>query len=160
METPQPKIVNFAYRAPVVLAMFLTGLYGIIVYIDYTNNSTLVTNAAFVVMASLSAISFSYARTKEAEKISNRLTFAGERLLHGAILLIVTSVIKFILFKINETYPLEELNTAFKILFWSVLALGGMIFSNGLLFAHTGLRILNDIMVLRMTRERDWDDLY
>ncbi|MDA0365986.1 MAG: hypothetical protein O2843_09000 [Chloroflexi bacterium] len=36
----------------------------------------------------------------------------------------------------------------------------GAIFSSGVLFAHTGLRVLNDLLLLRMTREHDWDDLW
>ena len=158
METPQPLIVNIAYKAPVVIAMFFVGLYGMYTYIDYNENSIHLTNAAFAVTASLAALSFTYAGTKAAKSISDRLIFAGEKLLHGAILLIVTSVIKYMLFQINSAFNIETVHIAFKLIFGLVSILGAVIFINGLLFSHTGLRILNDVLILRMTRHKDWDD--
>ncbi|MDR6962119.1 hypothetical protein [Shewanella putrefaciens] len=160
METQQPKIVNFVYKAPVVLAILFTGMYGLILFIDVTNDSTTLINAAFAVMLGLSAICFSIAVAQKDKRISDRLLFAGERLLHGAILVIVTSLIKYLLFKVNYVIDIASANEFVKCIFWSVNIFACVVFLNGLFFAHTGIRILNDLLILRMTRHRDWDDMF
>lgn len=160
METPQPKIVNFVYKAPVVLAMLFTGIYGLILFIDVTNDSTTLINAAFAVMLGISAICFSIAVAEEDKRISDRLLFAGERLLHGAILVIVTSLIKYLLFKVNYVIDIASANEFVICIFWSVNIIACVVFLNGLIFAYTGIRILNDLLILRMTRHKDWDDIF
>lgn len=160
METQQPKIVNFVYKAPVVLAMLFTGIYGIMLFIDVTNDSTSLINAVFAVMLGLSAICFSIAAAKENKRISDRILFAGERLLHGAILVIVTSLIKYLLFKTNYAIDISSANEFIKFIFLSFNIIVCVVFLQGLFFAHTGIRILNELLILRMTRHRDWDDMF
>lgn len=160
METQQPKLINFVYKAPVVVAMFSTGIYGLQLFIDVKHDSTTLFNAVFAVMLGLSAMCFSFAGAKEAKGISDRLVFAGERLLHGAILVIVTSLIKYLLFKASNVIDIDSANLFTKGIFWFVTIIACVVFSNGLLFAHTGIRILNDLLILRMTRHKDWDDTF
>jgi hypothetical protein len=145
------------YKAPLVLAMFMGAFYTFFVFINYREDTTNVTNAGFAIMASLAAISFSFARVVESDELRDRIMFAGERLLHGAILILIASILKYFVFSILK-FPLFVGSVKVESgLLFSVGVLTGLFFSNGILFAHTGLRVLNDILLLRFTRYKDWD---
>jgi hypothetical protein len=158
METQQGKVINFVFKAPVILAIFCAGPLGVLLFIDIENDSNSLFNAVFSVMLGLSAMCFSFSGAQKDIYIADRLLFAGERLLHGAILVIVTSLVKYLAFKANNFIDIASANILVKGVFWSMIVIGGTVFANGLLFAHTGIRILNDLLILRMVRHEDWDE--
>ena len=154
----QPRIVRFVYKAPLVLVAFFGCGYAVHMALKFREDSTNVTNAGFAIMATLAALSFSFARVIESENLKDRVMFAGERLLHGSIFVLVASVMKYfllLLLKIPGIVGWAEVALS------STLGVGtGLIFSTGVLFAHTGLRVLNDLLVMRFTRHKDWDDIW
>jgi hypothetical protein len=158
--TQQRFLVRFVYKAPLVLLAAVGFVYATQLFVNYRSDTTNVTNAAFAIMASLAAIGFSFARVVESEELRNRITFAGERLLHGAILVLVASLLKYLMIGFLALPTVPEWATVRTIMEMTVGVLVALSFSNGVLFAHTGLRVLNDILLLRMTRERDWDNIW
>jgi hypothetical protein len=106
----------------------------------------------------LAALSFSFARVVESENLRNRVMFAGERLLHGGILVLVASLMKYVMLGLVLLPLVADTPLVHGAIHLTIGMLACLIFSNGVLFAHTGLRVLNDILLLRMTREKDWDD--
>lgn len=156
----QPPIIRFVYKAPVVLAGFLGGLYGLHMLFNFREDTTAITNAGFALMASLAAISFSFARVVETDELKDRIMFAGERLLHGALLILIASILKYFVFLVLTFPPLAGSAKIETTLLFTVGILAALIFSNGVLFAHTGLRVLNDLLLLRFTRHKDWYDIW
>jgi hypothetical protein len=158
--TEQPWIVRFIYKAPLVLTLFMGFVYAISMILNYREDTTNVTNAGFAIMASLAAISFSFARVIESEESKDRIMFAGERLLHGAVLILIASILKYFVFLILKSLPIDCSQNVQTALLFTFGLLAAVIFSNGVLFAHTGLRVLNDLLLLRFTRHKDWDDIW
>ena len=128
--------------------------------INYREDTIHITNAAFVIIASLSAISFSFARTIDSKELSDRVTFAGERFLHGAILVLTASIIKYFIFIVLKISYFENTMWASTTLTLTIGVLASVVFLNGVMFAHTGLRVLNDLLLSRMTRHKDWDNMW
>ncbi len=157
--TEQPRIIRFVYKAPLVLAVFMGYAYGINMIFNFREDTTNVTNAGFAIMASLAAISFSFARVIESDELKDRIMFAGERLLHGAILILIASILKYFVFLILKFPPFASSGMVEPVLLFTIGLLTALIFLNGVLFAHTGLRVLNDLLLLRFTRYKDWDDI-
>ncbi len=156
----QPRIVQFVYRAPVVLVGILGFLYTAQIAFNYRQDTTSVTNAGFAIMATLAALSFSFARVVESDELKDRITFAGERLLHGAILVLIASILKYFIFALLKLPSFANSTRIEVVLSFTVGMLTALIFGSGVLFAHTGLRVLNDLLLLRFTRHKDWDDLW
>lgn len=156
----QPRIIRFVYKAPVFLVGMLGALYAVHMLSNYREDTTNITNAGFVIMATLAALSFSFARVVESDELKDRIMFAGERLLHGAISVLVASILKYfilILPKIHPFFNSVKLEVGLSL---TIGILAAVIFFNGVLFAHTGLRVLNDLLLMRFTRHKDWDDLW
>ena len=156
----QPRIVQFVYRAPVTIIGIVGFVYAFLLMVRFKEDTTLITNTAFAIIATLAALSFSFARVIETDELKDRVMFAGERLLHGAILVIVASILKYFLFLL---YGLPAFGASTWLTFATSLTVGvltGLVFANGIMFAHTGLRVLNDLLLLRFTRHKDWDDLW
>lgn len=158
--TEQRRIIRFVYKTPLALAVIMGALYGMVMVLNYREDTTNITNAGFAIMASLAAISFSFARVVETDELRDRIMFAGERLLHGAILMLTASTLKYLVFLILN-HPLFPTSTMVEVaMMLTVGLLTSLIFINGILFAHTGLRVLNDLLLLRFTRQKDWDNLW
>ncbi len=66
--TEQPLFVRIAYQAPVFLLAIAGTIYAFTVFTNYKEDTTKITNAAFLIMASLAALSFSFARVIETER--------------------------------------------------------------------------------------------
>jgi hypothetical protein len=122
---------------------------------NLTTDTTNITNAAFALTASLSALSFTACRAIiEPPDHQDRLRYAGERLLHGAILMLVASVIKYAVFAWGVS---QQLNPSG---FMSVLlVLVGFISSyscaQGFWFAHRAFVELNSVLWSRYERLPD-----
>ncbi len=155
----QPRILRFVYKAPVVLVAMLGYLYAMSLVFNYREDTTNITNAGFAIMATLAALSFSFARVVESDELKDRIMFAGERFLHGAILVLVASILKYFIFILLKLPSFSNSANLEVGLSFTVGMLAALIFCNGVLFAHTGLRVLNDLLLMRFTRHEDWDDL-
>jgi hypothetical protein len=151
--------VAFTFKAPVALVGLLGGVYAISLIVRFREDTTPITNTGFAIMATLAALSFSFARVIENEGLRDRVAFAGERLLHGALLVLVASILKYFIFLLYRipTFAgsiIEHVTT------FAFASVGAGIFALGVTFSHTGLRILNDLLVLRIARHKDWDNLW
>lgn len=165
----QPKIIQYIYKAPVLLVL-LFGYFAVIkIAFSYDENALKITLSGFAIIATFSALSFSYARVIESEKLKDRLMFAGERFLHGGIFVITSSLIKYLSYQIieyefqylkNFSEPIQFIFAGTEsVVFFLLNVLIGVIFLTGILFSHTGLKVLNDLLLLRFTRRKDWDDM-
>jgi hypothetical protein len=149
-------IIRFAYKAPVVVVGFLGAMYAVALVMRFKEDTSAITNAAFAAMATLAALSFSFARAAE-ENLRDRITFAGERFLHGAILVLVVSIIKYFIYLLYQDPQFGASSWAGPFVEYSIGILIAVVFANGVLFAHTGLRVLSDLLLSRFTRYADWD---
>jgi hypothetical protein len=74
----------------------VTAVYVYHLAANIRSDTTPITNAAFLITGTLSAISFAWAQALLPEdKDRDRVLFAGERLLHGAVFLIIASILKY-----------------------------------------------------------------
>lgn len=156
----QPKIIRFVYKAPVVLIGFVGYCYAMILIVNYEKDTTNITNVAFVIMATLSALAFTFAQAMDQADIKDRLVFSGERLLHGALLVLIGSILKYFIVAFVNYQLISKYEYLVIVTKFTIGMLVGIIFTNGVLFAHTGLRILNDLLLLRFTRHKYWDDIW
>jgi hypothetical protein len=82
------------------LAVHAGGVVGLYFAVDFAfihdSSPTGLANAAFAITASLAALSFSYARNLESQKeLQEQTVIGGERLLRGAILMILASLLQY-----------------------------------------------------------------
>jgi len=154
------RIIQFIYKAPVFLIGIVGYYFAILLILNYREDTTKITNAGFAIMATLSALSFSFARVVETSELKDRLMFAGERFLHGGLLTLVASLLKYFVSAFIKFPAISNLGYAEQTIQFSIGLLIAIIFVNGVLFAHTGLRVLNDLLLLRFTRHKDWDDMW
>jgi hypothetical protein len=146
--------LRFMYRFPVALLVLLGFAYVVQLMSSYSDDTITVTNTAFVIMATLAGLSFSFARVIESDVLTSRVTFAGERLLHGGILVPVASLLKYAAFNLVSIPFVANIPHARTSVLLTAGIVGSTFFFAGVLIAHRGLRVLNDLLISRMTREK------
>jgi hypothetical protein len=153
------RITTWSERRAARIIFSVVGLY--FTYAQLANlskDTTLITNAAFAMTASLAALCFSYARALDgAADIRSRVVHAGERFFHAAVLLITASLIKYLalaLVKFESTrfWQVVIFLTAARLL--GFLAL--LLFVRALMFADTGISQITNILWDR-PRKRLWE---
>jgi hypothetical protein len=154
------RAVYFLFTRISVLLVFFVGLYWTyVVFASLKEDTTTITNAAFAVAATLAALSFSCARAvTDSVEASDRFTYAGERFLHGAVMLLCASLLKYAYLRAESSGLLDS-----RILSWTVLTeiigiMVGVLFFWALSSAHGGLIVLNKLLWTRFNRYPDWDD--
>ena len=159
--------VYFIFSKLVILLVFLVGLYFTYqLFKGLFRDTTAITNVAFGIIVTLSALSFSCSKAiNDSPEDKDKFTFAGERFLHSAVLLITASILKYGsielgIVKISNTHFLEVAH-------WGVLILSsipgllvGILFFWALNSAHGGMVILNKLLWKRHHRFADWDDFF
>lgn len=142
----------------ILLAGLLSTLAVTAVYVYHLASSvrsdtTSITNGAFIITGTLSALCFSWAQALLAEdKDRERVLFAGERLLHASIFLIIASILKYAALTL-ATYRMPELaQSVFQILgdVFGVLAAPLFLFAIG--DAFVGILIMYRILWPRTSR--------
>lgn len=139
---------------------------------DPGRDSLGVAGASFAVAIALAAVSFSYARTlKEGSAVRDELVFAGERLVSGAVLFVVASILQYAsndvpryadaLFKAvpqaDEPHVIIFDRNVFGLMF-GVVAL--MYFLLGLICAQMGMVILISTARHHSKRRPDHNDYF
>jgi hypothetical protein len=113
-------------------------------------------------MAAFSSLSFRLSSTVEdSREDKERLAYCGERFLHAALLLVLSSVIKYAVIEIgpvpfNSVTQLSQITWRFCV----PIIFGGMVpilFFWALTFAHTGVIFINRILWIRIGKYKDWD---
>src|SRR5262249_13345711 len=94
------QVVERACSAVTRLGVHVSGVVGLYFTVEFAFvhdvNPTGLANAAFAITATLAALSFSYARNLEHRPdLLERAVAGGERLLHGAILMILASLLQY-----------------------------------------------------------------
>lgn len=141
------------------LIIYLIGLYYTFVIIaDFSKDTTSITNTAFGICASLAAISFSCSRSlTDSAEDKDRFSYAGERLFHASVLLISTSLVRYLFLSILESNYFQEGSLElgvlksfsgiyiFTIFFWAVTSSVG------------ALIVINKLLWKRFNKYPDWD---
>jgi len=87
----------------------VTAVYVYHLAANIRSDTTAVTNGAFLITATLSAISFAWAQAILPEdKDRQRILFAGERLLHASVFLIIASILKYAALEL-ATYEMPDI---------------------------------------------------
>lgn len=127
----------------------------------YNEDTTSILNVAFVTIASISALSFSFAETledinnPEDYKSYKSILAGGERLFHSTILILIASIWKYVLINLKtEYYHLlhEEVCEGIKIALGSIV---GIIFVAAIYHAHKGIVSINSALLERHLKHRD-----
>lgn len=150
-------------RHGAILILLVVGLYFTSTMLnDLRRDTTSITNAAFAILASLAALSFSWSRAISAGDVGDcrdRACYAGERLFHAAILMLVASLLKYaVLFLATQGKAAPQTPLYLLVVETVVGVPVSGLFLCGVLDAHTGFRVLNNLLWARLKRHRDWDD--
>ncbi|MGA9109956.1 MAG: hypothetical protein ACLQBD_02450 [Syntrophobacteraceae bacterium] len=142
-----------------VSVLALIGLYFTYkMFIDPTQDTTSISNYAFVIVAALSSLSFVYSQSVKDKEDKQKIQYCGERFLHSAILFLIASVLKY--FIIQKQIKIELLNKSIDkaladqshvavILICSVFIFQGFLFLSSLINSIAALRELNTILYRR-----------
>ena len=141
------------------LLLLLVGLYYVLrILNNLREDTTTITNVAFGVLATLSALSFSCARTIQGpEEDKDGFTFAGERFLHAGIMMLVASFLKY-----AALSAVNEETTAAGIGEFAVRVVGflvALLFLYALTSGHSGYLVVNRLLWKRLPRHPKWDDI-
>jgi hypothetical protein len=142
-----------------VLAVLVVGFYFTFrLVIHPIEDPTRVTNVAFGITATLAALCFSCARAVEQPtEDKDRFTFAGERFLHSAICVLSASILQYGLSEATRGHYVEQSKPLWLA---PISALPGILFFWALTMGHTGLRVVSQLLWRRLSRHKDWDDLW
>jgi len=151
---------KLAIHAPGVIALIIGITYGYQVFINLKKDTTAITNTAFVILATLAALSFTFSRAvRKHDEIEDRLLYSGERFLHSALFNLQASLIKYIVLIIRP--PNIAAGNLLEIIIVDFLGfIVGMIFIQAIYAAHTGIIVLNKILWKRMGRHPDWNNIF
>lgn len=113
MKTAVPRLIVSVGRVVLLGGLLATtGVVAVYVYhlvVNFRSDTTAITNGAFIITGTLSALCFSWSQSLLPEdKDRNRILFAGERLLHSSLFLIIASVLKYAALTLM-TYQTAEL---------------------------------------------------
>jgi hypothetical protein len=154
------KVFQFIFRRFIVLLVGAIGYYyNFVLFTDLTKDTTSITNTAFVIMASISSLSFSCARAIEGPPAhKDRFAYVGERFFHSSVMVLCASIIKYAFISLKSGnlpiwagYFIKPIDVilggivAF-IFFWSITSI------------HGGLIVLNKLLWSRLTRYPEWDE--
>ena len=125
--------------------------------------------SAFAIVATLCALSFSFARAIEGE-LRDGVLFAGERFLHGGIFILFAALLTHLngyVFGFNSEFltnflvaDVKSIGTYSALGFsFFIRLITAITFFSGLMFVHTGIKALNHLLLTRSTRHNDFDDI-
>ncbi len=161
------KAIYFSFAHVPVFLFFLVGLYyNYRLLSRLTEDTTTITNLAFGVAATLSALSFSCARAIEGpQEAKDRFAYAGERFLHACLMVLTASALKYasVLLGVHQPAEVSQLGWRHALsLFGHGVAgvLVGVLFFYALTSAHGGMIVLNRLLWQRLTRYPDWDNFF
>lgn len=154
------KTAYFLFTRVSVFFVFVVGLYWTYtVFANLKEDTITITNAAFAVTATLAALSFSCARAiNDSNDASDRFAYAGERFLHGAIMSISASLLKYAYISAASSELVNTNGLSWSLLTVLIGVMVGVLFFWALTSAHGGLIVLNKLLWERFNRYPEWDD--
>ena len=150
---------QFVRFGPPLIAGFIGIIYVANVLYNFNKDTTSITNAAFVIVSVLAALSLRVASVVFDEKLKDRFLYCGERFFHAAIFLILASILKYATLSIGHIAFFETRQLMLQIVTMPLSMLAQICFMYAVLDTHTGIRIANKQLWLRMHRAEDWDDI-
>ena len=155
------KVVGFIFIRLLPLIVYLIAVYySYILVRDMAQDTTSITNAAFAILATLAALSFSCSRAlMDSDEDKDRFSYAGERFFHASLLLMSASLIKYLVLSVLNDGNLVKGSFLFDtiskisgiyiviIFFWSVTSATG------------ALLVANKLLWKRFNKYPDWDYL-
>jgi hypothetical protein len=146
---------NVALNISIITVMVWAFFY----YMSFKQPSNTIFNGAFAILLSIAAVCFSFSnKIKKEKKLSDRLLFAAERLVHGALLVLIASALRYVFIGLLGDKSIEDVPLWLSVPIFAAMILGSFSFVNGMIFAQKGLRILSDLLNDRMFRYKDWDN--
>lgn len=153
-----PPLYKQAFNLVLNITIYLVMIWGILNYINFKQPSNDIFNGAFAILLGIAAICFSFSDKIKDKYLSDRLLFAAERLVHGSLLVLIAVALRYVALSILGDKEIESSPLWLSIPIATTVILGGIAFSNGMIFAQKGLRILFDLLNDRMFRHKDWDN--
>lgn len=151
----------FFSRGAIFLALIVGIFFNLFILTNFKKDTTDITNTGFVILASLAALSFGFSRSLEKDdKKKDRIVYCGERFLHAAILMLVASLLKYTNLTIQNLNFIQLNGFWIKFLSYPLHMFVSLFFFYSIMSAHTGLKIINDILWKRLTSQPDWDDIF
>ncbi len=145
-------------RGSVLLVLIVGWYYTYTLFQNLSKDTTPITNAAFAIVASLSALSFSCARSLEGPPdIKDRYAYGGECFFHAGVNLLIASILKYALTSLQGTKVVSTNSFLLFLLNTTIGVIVGLLFFWALMASHTGLRVLNSLLWQRFRRHKDWD---
>jgi hypothetical protein len=153
------KAIYFIFTRFFVLLVGAIGYYyNYTLFTSLTKDTTSITNGAFVIMASISSLSFSCARAIEGPpEHKDRFAYAGERFFHSSIMVLCASIIKYTLLSIKSSNLPQLANYFIKPIDYVFGIIIGVLFFYSITSIHGGLIILNKLLWSRLNRYPEWD---
>jgi hypothetical protein len=91
-----------------VATLAVVAVYVYHLAINYRADTTAISNAAFLIAATLSALCFAWSQSLRADDDDrDRVLFSGERLLHCAVFLVIASILKYAALTLS-TYEMAD----------------------------------------------------
>ncbi len=147
-------------KTPVVVGLFVGAVYAVTVLANFAEDTTDIINVALGITAVLAGLCFAMSASVDlAEKVKDRVNYAGERFFHAAIFFLLATILKYAAVGIGGHAFVRERELLSALLTAPFHFFAVSLFIYAVLDAHTGLRIINDLLWDRLHRMKDWDTL-
>ena len=154
LPTGYPRIF---YRASTAIAGFVAVLYGLYLLLSFGGSSSASQIAPFAVMISLTSVTFSFARAVDDAALRDRITFVGERFLHGAALILVSTFLLLLTHAFHELFKIKDGAPIASIIHYCVDIPAMLLYFGGAVFFIKAFDNLSNILMERIGRYPDWD---
>lgn len=154
------KILWVVQKVPVIASFFIGVVYSILVLANYNKDTTAVINAALAISAGLAGLCFGMSATVDLNnKYKKRINYAGERFFHAVIFFLLATILKYAALSIISIESLKEHDVVISLLTSPLHILVIPMFMYAIFNAHSGVKIMNDILWSRLHDVKDWDDI-
>ena len=145
---------------PTSIAFYIGIIYVIIVLMNFSKDTTQITNAAFAIVSVLAGLSFGMASVISNEEIKGDFVYSGERFFHAAFFLIFASILKYAALTISASSLLESSKIISQLLTCPLNALVQICFMYAVVDSHTGITLANKRLWERLFSRRDWNSIW
>lgn len=154
------KLIRFARKVPVLATFFVGVIYAINVLANFSKNTTEIINVAVAITGALAGLCFAMSATVDLKDMTkDRINYAGERFFHAAIFFLLATILKYAALSISSYDLLKGNGLLVALLTGPFHMFVVAMFMYAVLDAHSGIRVINDILWERLHRIKDWDKL-
>ena len=155
------KVWSFVvHNFPIIVFPFISIYYSAKLFQNLKDDTTGIINVSIGIAIALSGLSFAMSASSHSESdLKRRINFAGERFFHVAILLILAAVLKYTALDSSPNPTTTDTHILLKIIVLALNLLSGSLYMVAVLSAHTGIKVISEILWSRMANFKDWDDI-